>query len=48
MFLIDIFKGAGPPHRYTQVIPKEWIEKANPDRMKLFSPEPYTEACWSD
>ena len=47
MFLIDIFKQAGPPHRYTQEIPDEWIQKASPERLKLFSRDPWTETCWN-
>jgi hypothetical protein len=47
IFLIDIFKEAGPPHRYTQEIPQSWLDSASPDRAKLFDREPYTETCWS-
>lgn len=46
LFLIDIFKEAGPPHRYTQEIPPEWIERAGPARKKMFLREAYTEECW--
>lgn len=46
IFLIDIFKQTGPPHRYTQEIPKEWTESANPYRKSLFNREPYTDNCW--
>lgn len=47
IFVIDIFKEAGPPHRYTQHIPSEWIEQATPHRQKLFNREGYTEGCWN-
>lgn len=47
MFLIDIFKEAGPPHRYTQEIPQSWLNSASPHRQKLFDREPYTETCWN-
>ncbi len=45
-FNIDIFKEAGPPHRYTQEIPPEWIARAGPQRKKLFKREAYSEGCW--
>lgn len=47
IFNIDIFKEAGPPHRYTQEIPAEWMERASPERKKLFLREAYTEGCWN-
>jgi hypothetical protein len=47
IFHIDIFKPAGPPHRYTQEIPAAWIEQASPQRRKLFMREAYREGCWS-
>lgn len=47
IFVIDIFKEAGPPHRYTQHIPPEWMESATPERIKLFSRDGYTEGCWN-
>ena len=47
IFNIDIFKEAGPPHRYTQEIPAEWLARANPARKKLFMRQPYTEGCWN-
>ena len=47
IFNIDIFKEAGPPHRYTQEIPPEWIESAGPERKKLFLREPYSDGCWT-
>ncbi len=47
LFLIDIFKEAGPPHRYTQEIPADWIERADPARKKLFSRAAYTPDCWT-
>lgn len=47
IFNIDIFKEAGPPHRYTQEIPPEWMERANATRRKLFTREAYTEGCWA-
>ena len=46
LFVIDIFKEAGPPHRYTQEIPSEWIERAGPARKKMFLREAYTPECW--
>ncbi len=46
LFLIDIFKEAGPPHRYTQEIPPEWIDRAGAARKKMFSREAYTPECW--
>ena len=47
IFNIDIFKEAGPPHRYTQEIPDEWMVRATPERQKLFRREAYTEGCWN-
>jgi|GEM_PF-404192 hypothetical protein len=47
IFFIDIFKEAGPPHRYTQDIPQEWMERATPARRTLFERDPYTETCWT-
>lgn len=47
IFAIDIFKEAGPPHRHTQEIPPEWIERAGPERRKLFLREAYTPECWT-
>ncbi len=46
IFTIDIFKEAGPPHRYTQAIPPAWLEGASPYRQKLFRRAPYSEGCW--
>ncbi len=46
MFLIDIYKEAGPPHRYTQPIPQAWLDTATPYRQKLFTRQPYTDTCW--
>lgn len=46
IFVIDIFKEIGPPHRYTQEIPEEWKEQATPFRHKLFDRKAYTEGCW--
>lgn len=46
LFAIDIFKEAGPPHRYTQEIPAEWIERASPERRKLFLRDAYSPECW--
>ena len=46
LFAIDIFKEAGPPHRHTQEIPPEWIERAGPARKKMFVREAYTPECW--
>lgn len=47
IFVIDIFKEAGPPHRYTQEISAEWLESATPYRKKLFTRDGYVEGCWS-
>ena len=47
LFGIDIFKEAGPPHRYTQEIPAAWMERATPHRRLLFEREPYTDNCWN-
>lgn len=47
IFNIDIFKEAGPPHRYTQEIPPEWMVRANATRRKLFTREAYTDGCWA-
>ena len=47
IFLIDIFKEAGPPHRYTQEIPEDWMAAASAERRKRFDRDPYTETCWS-
>jgi len=47
IFNIDIFKEAGPPHRYTQEIPDEWMTQAGPSRRKLFARDAYEEGCWS-
>lgn len=46
IFMIDIFKEAGPPHRFTQEIPPEWLERATPERKRLFTREAYTPDCW--
>lgn len=46
IFLIDIFKEAGPPHRYTQEIPENWVQKASPSRRRLYDRDPYTDTCW--
>ncbi len=47
IFVIDIFKEAGPPHRYTQEIPAEWLESTTPYRKKLFTRDAYVEGCWN-
>ncbi|MBI4553934.1 MAG: phytanoyl-CoA dioxygenase family protein [Candidatus Latescibacteria bacterium] len=47
LFVIDIFKEAGPPHRYTQEIPAAWLERAGPERKTLFDREPYSPECWT-
>ena len=47
IFYIDIFKEAGPPHRYTQEIPPAWLERAAPERRKLFMRAAYREGCWN-
>ncbi|MEE2832909.1 MAG: phytanoyl-CoA dioxygenase family protein [Candidatus Latescibacterota bacterium] len=46
IFNIDIFKEVGPPHRFTQEIPAAWMERAGPERRKLFTREAYLEGCW--
>ncbi len=46
LFVIDIFKQTGPPHRYTQEVPLDWIEKAGPTRKKMFLRQAFTEDCW--
>ncbi|MGY8824724.1 MAG: phytanoyl-CoA dioxygenase family protein [Candidatus Latescibacterota bacterium] len=46
IFNIDIFKQAGPPHRYTQEIPREWSAGADAYRQQLFLRDPYSEGCW--
>jgi hypothetical protein len=46
IFNIDIFKQSGPPHRYTQQIPVEWMEHASPQRRRLFARDAYEEGCW--
>ncbi len=46
IFNIDIFKEAGPPHRYTQEIPSEWLARADAHRKGLFLREAYREGCW--
>lgn len=46
IFAIDIFKEAGPPHRYTQEIPPEWMERASPERKRLFLREAYSPESW--
>ena len=47
IFNIDIFKEAGPPHRFTQEIPPDWMARADSTRRKLFAREAYTEGCWT-
>jgi len=46
IFLIDIFKEEGPPHRYTQEVPAAWLEKADAHRRMLFEREAYSEESW--
>lgn len=46
IFLNYIFKEVGPPHRWTQTVPPEWLENANPHRRMLFQREAYTPGCW--
>lgn len=46
LFAIDIFKEAGPPHRFTQEIPADWIERASPERRKLFLRDAYSPERW--
>ena len=47
IFNIDIFKEAGPPHRYTQEIPGEWLDNADAYRRQLFERDHYTDDCWT-
>ena len=44
--VVDIFKEAGPPHRYTQEIPAEWLDDADTYRRQLFERDHYTDDCW--
>ena len=46
VFVNYIFKEAGPPHRFTQPIPSEWIGCASPERKKLLQRDHWTEDCW--
>ncbi|MBM3263771.1 MAG: phytanoyl-CoA dioxygenase family protein [candidate division Zixibacteria bacterium] len=46
LFVIDIFKQAGPPHRYTQEITDAWLERATSYRRNLFDRAAYTPECW--
>ncbi|HHZ92810.1 TPA: hypothetical protein EYN65_20365 [Candidatus Poribacteria bacterium] len=46
MFVNYIFKEAGPPHRFTQPIPPQWIRCASPARKKLLQRDHWTEDCW--
>jgi hypothetical protein len=46
IFVIDIYKEAGPPHRHTQEIPSGWLERATPERKRMFTREAYTPECW--
>jgi len=46
LFVIDIFKQAGPPHRYNQAIPHEWMERAGSERQKVFEREIHVRECW--
>lgn len=46
LFAIDIFKEAGPPHRFTQEIPAEWMERASPERKRLFDRAAYSPERW--
>jgi hypothetical protein len=46
LFAIDIFKEAGPPHRYTQEIPPHWLEHASAARKKLFLRDAYSPERW--
>ena len=42
LFSNVIFKEPGSPHRNTQVIPPTWMERASPERKRLFEREAYT------
>ncbi len=44
LFVNYIFKEPGAPLRNTQVIPPEWIQRASPERRKLFQREAYSKA----
>ena len=46
IFTIDIFKESGPPHRYTQEIPSDWMDRADEHRSQMFDREAYTEESW--
>ena len=46
LFTIDIFKEVGPPHRFTQEIPPDWIDRAGPDRRKLYLRDAWSPTCW--
>ncbi|MEM7538825.1 MAG: phytanoyl-CoA dioxygenase family protein [Chloroflexota bacterium] len=46
IFVNYIFKQAGPPHRWTQAIPPEWLEGASPRRQMMFDRPHYTPGCW--
>lgn len=41
LFSNYIFKEPGSPHRNTQAIPPEWVERAGPERRRLFEREAY-------
>jgi hypothetical protein len=42
LFSNYIFKAPGSPHRNTQAIPPEWMERASQERRRLFQRESYT------
>lgn len=48
IFAIDIFKEAGPPHRFTQTVPTKWIENANSERKRLFLRDAYSPELWTE
>lgn len=48
IFLNYIFKEAGPPHRWTQAIPPEWLAHPTPHRRMLFQRPAYTPDCWKE
>lgn len=47
IFLNYIFKEVGPPHRWSQAIPPEWLENATPHRKMLFQRDAYSPGCWN-
>ena len=46
LFSNYIFKEIGPPHRFTQPIPPQWLEGASPYRKSLFERQAYAPEIW--